>query len=221
MAKRIEAEKPLSKAQKRALQGKPSRPKKPPRERIPVLPADPIDVTELAKPDQRSVACVNLKLAGASWPAIAKELGYASPKAAETAYIAALAGMYPVEAAETLRQTEILRAELLINVALPMATADFFVDANDPTVRIPNTEKRLWHEQALKAVALHSTISGAKAPARIEVSADAAELNTMVNALLQAAAAQAGGTDEEIVIEEASIWDVDALPQPVENPVED
>ena len=220
MAKKIEAEKPLTKAEKAAAAGRPRKPKKPARERIPVLPTDPIDVTELAKPDQRSVACVNLKLAGAGWPAIAKELGYASPKAAETAYIAALANMYPVEAAETLRQTEILRAELLINLALPMANADYFVDANNPNVRIPNTEKRLWHEQALKAVALHSTISGAKAPARIEVSADTQELNAMVNALLQAAAAK-NGEGEEIVIEEASIWDLDALPQAGDNPVEE
>jgi hypothetical protein len=217
MAKHLDADKPLTKAQKAAAAGNPRKPRKPAKERIPTLPSTVHDVAELPKPSQRSVAVVNMRLAGTPWQKIADELGYASVKDVEQAYIAALAGMYPVESWETLRQTEALRAELLINIALPMATADFLVDANDPRVKIPNTEKRLWHEQALKAVALHSTITGAKAPTKVEVSADTQELNAMVQVLLQ----QRAGSGEEIVIEEASIWDVDELEQSVENPVEE
>lgn len=217
MAKKIEAEKPLTKAEKAAAAGNPRKPKKPPRERIPVVPRTVVDVAELAKPDQRSIACVNMKLAGTPWVVIAKELGYASPRAAEQAYIAALAGMYPVESWETLRQTEALRAEMAINQAAVMATTDYFVDAKDKSVRIPNTEKRLWHEQLLKAIALHATITGAKAPTRIEVTADTQELNAMVQVLLQ----QRATDGDEIVVEEASIWDIDELPPAVDNPVED
>lgn len=215
MVKKLEAEKPLTKAQQAAAKGKPRKPRKPPRERIPTLPATVMDVAELAKPTQRSVAVVNMHLAGAPWHAIAKDLGYASPREAEKAYIAALASMYPVSSWETLRQTEALRAELLLNQSMAMASADYFVDANDPTVRIPNTEKRLWNDQAQKALLLHATITGAKAPARVEVSVDTQELNAMVQTLLQA-----GAGEEEIVLE-ASIWDVEEIPQAGDNPVED
>lgn len=203
MVKKFDAEKPLTKAQQRqAATGKKGA-SKPRKVMIPTLPNNPISVEELEKPTQRAVACVNLKLCGASFQAIADELGYKSAREAETAYISALANMHPVESAETLRQTEALRAEMGIRLAAAMMSADYLVDADDPTVKIPNPDKRLWHDQYLKAVALHSTITGAKAPARVEVSVDVAELNQMAQDIIQ----HAGG---QLAIE-ASMWDADEV----------
>lgn len=179
--------------------------------RIPTLPELIVDPSNIEKPDQRAVACVNLRMAGAPFHEIAKELGYASPQAAKDAYVAALAGMHPAEDWETQREVEAMRALTLFRQALAMAQADYLVDANDPTVRIPNTEKRAWNETAQKALALHAMITGAKAPSRMEVSASTQELNSMVQVILSAQ-----GKETEI---EADVWDVDEIPSPEADPM--
>src|SRR5690606_28986400 len=120
--------------------------KKPLRERIPVPP--PLDVGELKDSGQRGAAAVNLRLSGASFHDIAKELGYADAKSAETAYVSALATMHPVSSWETLRQEAALRAEMLLRRSLAMSQADFLVDAENPEVKIPNADRLRWHEQA-------------------------------------------------------------------------
>lgn len=184
------------------------------RQLIPELPPLEVDPEKLRNPDQRAAACVNMKLAGAPFHAIAKELGYATPTMAKEAYIAALARTNPPEDWETLRQTEALRAEQQLARSVAMASADYLVvrrivkDENgkeyELTEHIPNADKLRWHEQAGKDLALHAMITGAKAPARVEVSADTQELNQMVQILLQGKAAQG-----EI---EAEVWDADEVP---------
>lgn len=203
------------KSEKRAARnGRSSTPKKPSlKDRIPVLPSLGVNPEDLQKPDQRSVACVNLRLAGAPFVEIAKELGYASSQAAKSAYVAALANMFPVEDAATLRQAEAMRAEQLLRRSLAMASADYFVDADDPNVRIPNTDRLRWHEQAAKDLALHAMITGAKAPTRVEVSADTQELNQIVDAILQGS-----GEMPEL---EASTFDVDEIPAGPEGEIGD
>lgn len=171
---------------------------------IPVLKPITVQPEEIVKPDQRAVACVNLRMAGAPFHEIARELGYANPKAAETAYVSALADMYPVESWENLRQIEAMRAEVLLRQALAMAQADFFVDVDDSEVLIPNTEKARWHDQALKALQVHAMITGARAPARLEVSASTAELHQMVNAILVAQGSEGP--------KEADIFQIEELP---------
>jgi hypothetical protein len=158
-----------------------------PRE-IPVLPSLGVDPADIAttSPDMRAVACVNMRLAGAPFHEIAKALEYKNAAMAKTAYIRALASTHPPEDWETLRQTEVMRAEQLMRRSFTMASADYFVDMNDPTKKIPNTQKLAWHEQAGKDLALHAMISGAKAPTRLELMPSEVELNQMVNALLQA-----------------------------------
>jgi len=165
----------------------PPPPKTKPRE-IPILPSLGVDPAEVAaaSPDMRAVACVNMRLAGAPFHEIAKALEYKNAAMAKTAYIRALASTHPPEDWETLRQTEVMRAEQLLARSFRMASADFFVDQNDPTVKIPNTQKLQWHEQAGKDLALHAMISGAKAPTRVELMPSEVELNQMVNAILQA-----------------------------------
>lgn len=182
---RLNFEKPISKPQQRRNAGQPSRRPKP--REIPVLPSlgvEPADI--VGDPDMRAVACVNMRLAGAPFHEIAKALEYKNAAMAKTAYIRALAATHPPEDWETLRQLEVMRAEQLLRRSFAMAAADYLVDKDDPTKKIPNTQKLAWHEQAGKDLALHATISGAKAPARVEIMPSEVELNQMVNAILLA-----------------------------------
>lgn len=171
--------------------GKPSKPKgqhDPSQEAlaIPVLPTLGVDPEKLKAPDQRAVACVNMRLAGAPFHEIAKALEYASPVSAKSAFIAALAALHPKEDWETLRQLEAMRAEQLLARSLAMANADYLVDKDNPDILIPNRDKLRWHEQAAKDLLLHATITGAKAPTQIAITPSEVELDQMVQALLAA-----------------------------------
>lgn len=205
MVQRAEFDKPQRKSEKRAVAGKTAAKKKPLKDRIPVLPSLDVDPEKLRKPDQRAVAAVNMRVVMTPFHEIARVLGYASPGDAKAAVISALANMFPTEAAEMVRQQEAMRAEQLLGRSMAMASADYFVDANDPDHKIPNADKLRWHEQAGKDLALHAMITGAKAPARMEVTASTQELNQMVSALL---IAQEGGQLEL----EADVFAIDDIP---------
>lgn len=204
-ATHLDIEEPQRKSEQRSTPPKPR-----PKSQVPRLPRTSVDPDKIGKPDQRAVACVNLKLAGAPFHQIAEELGYASPAAAEQAYVSALAGMYPVETWESLRQVEALRAEQLFARSFAMASADYLVVEGDDgeEVQVPNTERRQWHEQAAKDLMMHATITGAKAPARVEVNANTQEINQMVEIILS----QQRG-DRAL---EANIWDLEDIPQVVD-----
>ncbi|AWN04637.1 ribbon-helix-helix DNA binding domain protein [Microbacterium phage Squash] len=200
-----------SAAERRAAAGKEVKPHRKLSDRIPRLPEMPrMDPAKLAQPEQRQVACVNMKLAGASFHEIATELNYANADAARTAYYSALANMHPPEDIETLRQAEGLRAEALFRASLAKATASHFVatEVDEETgeeyeVKIANTEQLKWHEQAAKDLALHAAITGAKAPARMEVNASTEEINRIVHLIVQ-------NQDGEVP-REASIWQMDEI----------
>lgn len=96
-----------------------------------------------------------------------------------------------------------MRAEDQLRRSLAMATADFLVDS-DTGEHIPNTDRRLWHDQANKDLALYVAITGAKAPTRVEISASTQELNQMVEVLLTA-----HGGEAEI---EADVFEIDSIP---------
>lgn len=209
---RISFEPPKRKSELRAKGGKAATKKqKPLKERIPTLPPLDVDPAKIVKPDQRSVACVNMRMAGAPFHEIAVELGYSDASQAKQQYINALANMFPIEDWETLRQIEAMRAETQLRRSFAMAGAEYLVD-HETGEKIPNTDRLRWHEQAGKDLALHAMITGAKAPARLEVSASTQELNQMVQVLLQA-----NGDTPEI---EADVYDIDDLPDEA-NPMEE
>lgn len=212
-ATHVQFNKPPTKAEQRAAAGHTPKPRpKPLKHRIPVLPSLEVDPAQVTRSDQRAVACANMRLAGAPFHEIAKALDYADAHSAKTAFISAMAGMNPIEDIETLRQSEAMRAELLFRKSLAMASADYLVvtEIDEETgeeiqVHVPNTDRLRWHEQAGKDLALHAMITGAKAPARVEVSASTQELNQMVHVLLQA---QGGALEIE-----ADVWDADDVPE--------
>lgn len=195
----FDAPRPLRKSEQRALEGKAAKPRKPLKERIPQLPPLDVNPDDITTPDTRAAAVVNLRMLGTPWPEIVKELGYASAQSAQTAYYSALANLHPKENFEVLQQVEALRAENLLGQAMRMASADYLVD--DEGNRIANADKLRWHDQALKALQLHARITGAQAPARVEVTADTAELNAMVQVLMQ--------QHQGELPREASIWDIE------------
>lgn len=213
---RVDFDREPSRAEKRRAKG--LAPKKYRQATVPKLPELNVDPDTIGRPDQRAIACVNMRLNGAPFHEIAKSLEYASPATAKQAYTAALANMNPVEDWETLRQVEALRAETLFRRSLAMASADYLVvhkvvEDEDGVMheieeRVPNTDRLRWHEQAGKDLALHAMITGAKAPARVEVSATTQELNQMVHVLLQN-----GGAENAI---EADIWDAEEIPEDAE-----
>lgn len=197
---RLDFDKAMTKAQQLNADGRKRAPKpKPLKERIPTLPKEPrVDPSEITDADTRSLACANMRLAGTPFHEIARELGYESAQQARAAYISALARMNPPEDLETLRQGATLRAETLFRQSLAMASADYLVDS-ETNEKIANTDRLRWHEQAAKDLNLLTMITGAKAPARLEVSATTQELSQMVHVLVQA-----NGIQEP----EADMWEV-------------
>lgn len=194
----------MSKAQQREAAGLPRVPKKPLKERIPRLPDEPrIDPATITNADQRAIACANMRLAGTPFHEIANELGYVDAAAARAAYISALARMNPAEDLETLRQGATLRAEVLFRQSLAMASADYLVDEEGN--KIANADKLRWHEQAAKDLNLLTMITGAKAPAKLEVSSTTQELSQMVHVLVQANGMQPAEADIWAIAETEAI----------------
>lgn len=155
---------------------------------IPVLPPPEIDASDLQITSDltaRDLALVNLRLAGAPFAEIARVLEYGSAAIAKRDFYRALAATHSPEDWETMRQVEVMRAEQLFRRSSAMAAADFLVDAETGT-KIPNTERLRWHDQAGRDLALHAMISGAKAPARLEITPTEAQYQQIVDAMLAA-----------------------------------
>lgn len=173
---------------------------------IPVLPPPeitPADFGGSPGVTQRELACVNMRLMGAPFVEIARALEYASAAEAKRDFTRALALTHTPEDWETMRQVEVMRAEQLIARSFAMSAADFLVDA-ETGEKIPNTDRLRWHDQAGKDLALHAMISGAKAPARFEITPTEQEYSQIVDTILAAE-----GFRPAI---EASILDVEEVP---------
>ena len=171
---------------------------------IPRLPVrTDVNFSALAKARTKVQAAVNLKVEGLTYDQISEVLELKNAKEARQLVLGGLARMHPPEDAETLRQTAAMRAEALFRQSFAMASADYLIDDNTGE-RIPNAERRQWHEQAGKDLALHATITGAKAPTKVEVSATAQELNEMVAVIMES-----NGAGNEL---EASVFEVEEIP---------
>lgn len=157
---------------------------------IPVLPQvariDPDDVDLRGGVTQLDEAVVSMRINGAPFEEIARVLSLPSAQAAYTRMVAALAKTHPREDWETLRQLEVARMDKMVQRSMAMADADFFVDAEDPTVMIPNTDKIRWHQQAREDIALHAKITGAQAPTRVEITPTDQEYDALVTEVLRA-----------------------------------
>lgn len=132
---------------------------------------------------QRAKACVNMRLEGASFMEIADFLEYETPQDARRDCERALAATHPPEDWETLRQVATARAETLFQQSFRYSRADFLIDQDGN--QVPNTEKRAWHNQAAQDLMNHAIISGAKAPAKLEVTPGEAALDRLADKMLR------------------------------------
>lgn len=188
--------------------GKPVIPQLPAKDEV--LPVDEI-ATRLDDPQDltlRTLACVNMKLAGAPWPEIAATLGYKTPNAARTDYTRALAQTHQAEDWETLRVTESARAEALFRRSLAMASADYLIDG-ETGEKFPNVDRLRWHQQANADLALHAMISGAKAPAKLEITPGEQQFESLVNRMLIAQ-----GHEEVLEAEVLELEEIPRAPSP-------
>jgi hypothetical protein len=162
--------------------------KKEKRRIIPVLPKIEIDASEIeitGPVTRRDRAVVNMRITGASFQKISDVLDLGSATEAKKILYATLAKTHPEEDWDTLRQLEIARADQLLEQAMSMAGADYFVDHEDPDILIPNEDKIRWAGVAQSALALHATITGAKAPVRMEVTPTDHEYAILVQKMLE------------------------------------
>lgn len=161
------------------------RPKK--RTVIPVLPETHIPIDEIrGNPNRRSRACVNLRIERVPWDEIVRLLEYESIEQARADYLRVIAAMHRPEEAETMRAATIANAETLLRRSMQMASADFLVDVENPDKKIPNRERLRWHQQAGQDLNLYATITGVKAPIKVEVTPTEEQYSILTAALLQA-----------------------------------
>lgn len=170
--------------------------------RLPDRP-EPQKSTEVVRGvSQRARACVNMRLEGASFLEIADVLEYESAQDAKRDCERALAATHPPEDWETMRQMATIRAERQLAESLKFARADYLL--NDDGEKVPNADKIRWHQQASSDLMNFVTISGAKAPTKVEITPGEAHLEQLVNELLIR-----GG---HVVTEESDVLELTAMP---------
>ena len=159
------------------------------RRRIPVLPkmdvlAEDIDLSDGVT--RRDRAVVNMRITGASFAKIAEvlEIRGGAVEAKKILY-STLAKTHPEEDWDTLRQLTVARADRLLEQAMEMAAATHFVDMEDPDHLIPNDDQIRWAGIAQSALALHTTITGTRAPVKMELTPSDQEYGQIVQKLLE------------------------------------
>lgn len=158
---------------------------------IPVLPETTVPIEEIrGNPGLRSRACVNLRVERTPWHEIVRLLEYDTVEQARADYLRTLASMHKPEEAETMRALTIANAEQLLHRSMQMASANFLVDAEHPEKKIPNREQLRWHAQAGQDLNLLATITGVKAPLKVEITPTEEQYALLTAAVLQARGVQ-------------------------------
>lgn len=131
----------------------------------------------------RDRAIVNLKLEGASYAEISDELEIHDVAKVKRAYERALALTHTSDDWETLRMTAAARAEVLFKRSFAMAKADRLILPDGEEVA--NTEQLRWHQQAASDLMAHATITGAKAPTKVELTPGEEQMDKIVQQLVE------------------------------------
>ena len=205
------AQKPGAKrAGKKRGKKRPGDDEKAKKEAIPSLPKSekPLTDVEVRRGvTNRDRSAVNLKLAGASYQEIADTLELDSAGDAKRIVERALAATHSPDDWQTLRTIAAARAEEMFSRSLAMAKADYLVTEDGD--RVPNTEKRMWHNEARNDLVNLVQITGAKAPTKIEITPDEARMEEIVAELLARSGAEDILDAEVIELAEVPGTDVD------------
>lgn len=132
---------------------------------------------------QRAKSCANMRLEGFSFLEIAETLEYSDAREAKRDFKRAMAASHSPEEWETMRQVESMRAERLFRQSFEMAQAEYLVDEEGQ--KVPNADRLRWHQQAAADLMNHATISGAKAPTKLEVTPGEAQFEELVSKMLE------------------------------------
>lgn len=191
-----------------------------PPEPIPMPPKRSLDPPEreaLALPNRvrggisdRARAATNLKVDGFSYQEIADMLEYKNAGEAKKEVERTLAMTHPVDDYETLRMLATSRAEERLKLSSQMAGAHFLVttDEDGNEVRVANEKQLAWATLAATDLMNWATITGAKAPTKMEITPDLAAMDALVDRIARAAG------HEEVM--DAEVIDMDVLDDPLE-----
>lgn len=172
----------------KAGRGRQQREKEPPEQTKAVIPRLPEPEPMLTGDEvrkgvsDRARAAAKLKVKGHSYLEIADMLEFDSAQDAKRAVESVVAATLAPEEIEMTRAVVLARAEEQFRQSHAMAHADFLVD--DEGNRIPNEKKLQWHQQASGDLMMIATLTGAKAPTKVEFTPGEAELERIVNALV-------------------------------------
>lgn len=153
---------------------------------------------------ERDRSAVNLRLDGASYLEIADLLEYKDAATARRAIERALAKTHSPEEWDSLRMIAAARAEKRYALSSAMAGAVFLVDS-DTGEKIANTEQLRWHQQAGIDLMNWATITGAKAPTKIDITPDEERMDQIVSQILERSGY------EEIL--DADVLELDVIPE--------
>lgn len=150
----------------------------------------------------RNRAAAKYRVKGYSYDEIAELCEFDTAADAKRAVESVVAATLAPEEIDMQRAIILSRQEDLFRQSNAMAHADFLVD--DEGTKIPNTEKLRWHQQASSDLMAIATLTGAKAPTKVEISPGEAEMERIVNAIVLRAG------HEDIV--DAEVIDLDLIP---------
>lgn len=150
----------------------------------------------------RARAAAKLKIKGHSYLEIADMLEFEDARAARRAVESVIAATLAPEEIEMQRAIVVARMEEQFLQSAAMGRADFLVD--DDGNRLPNEKKLQWHQQASQDLMNIATLTGAKAPTRVEFTPGEAEMERIVNAIVLKAG------HEDIV--DAEVIQLDEIP---------
>jgi hypothetical protein len=172
---------------------------------IPVVPKRPTltDAEIRRGVSNRARSAANLKIDGYSYQEIADTLELKDAAEARKLTETVLAAIHPTSDLETLRIVVSARAERLLQRSMAMASADYLIDQENGE-KIANLDRLRWHQQAAADLMNYATITGAKAPAKLEITPGEADMDALVHRLL------ARGGHEEI--QDAEVIELDDLP---------
>lgn len=140
-----------------------------------VATADEIEVAESMKDTKRTLAAVNMRLAGFSYETIASQLEFNTPRMARQTVIAAIAGSASIEDSKTLREIESARLDRLL--------ASVWTRATNPN----NPEQLQYNRRASEIIEQHTRLHGLNAPSVLAViNPDAEKFSQVLDELKRA-----------------------------------
>lgn len=178
----MDFEKPKKRRKKKSKKPGP----KPASEEVTRVPAREILKLASGGVSARARAATNLRLEGASYAEIADVLEFETALDAKAEVERTLAKTHSAEDWDSLRLVTAARALELFKNSMAMARAEFLeVEDEDGNVKkVPNRDRIHWHKVAGIDLMNHATITGAKAPTKIEVTPDEEKLDIIVSKML-------------------------------------